>query len=116
MRESVTQDAATLTGGLAQRWVDLEHQVMLEAEPLGLQRGFPTVGPEAVLGIEISPYAAELARLTVWIGEIQWMLGHGYSLNDQPILKPLQHIECRDALLALNQNRSAESAALPPTP
>ncbi|HSA48194.1 MAG TPA: class I SAM-dependent DNA methyltransferase, partial [Candidatus Competibacteraceae bacterium] len=76
-----------------------EHQVMLEAETLGLQRGFPTVGPEAVIGIEINPYAAELARLTVWIGEIQWMLGHGYSLNDQPILKPLNSIECRDALL-----------------
>ena len=78
---------------------DIEHQVMLEAETLGLQRGFPTVGPEAVQGIEINPYAAELARLTVWIGEIQWMLGHGYSLNDQPILKPLNNIECRDALL-----------------
>ena len=78
---------------------DIEHQVMLEAETLGLQRGFPAVGPEAVLGIEINPYAAELARLTVWIGEIQWMLGHGYSLNDQPILKPLDTIECRDALL-----------------
>ena len=78
---------------------DIEHQVMLEAEALGLQRGFPAVGPEAVIGIEINPYAAELARLTVWIGEIQWMLGHGYSLNDQPILKPLNSIECRDALL-----------------
>ncbi len=73
---------------------DLEHQVMLEAEALGLQRGFPAVGPEAVLGIEINPYAAELARLTVWIGEIQWMLGHGYNLNDQPILKPLDTIGC----------------------
>jgi type II restriction/modification system DNA methylase subunit YeeA len=79
---------------------DLEHQVMLEAETLGLQRGFPSVGPEAVMGIEINPYAAELARLTVWIGEIQWMLGHGYNLNDQPILKPLETIECRDALLS----------------
>ncbi len=78
---------------------DIEHQVMLEAEMLGLQREFPAVGPEAVLGIELNPYAAELARLTVWIGEIQWMLGHGYSLNDQPILKPLDTIECRDALL-----------------
>ena len=78
---------------------DIEHQVMLEAETLGLQRGFPAVGPEAVLGIEINPYAAELARLTVWIGEIQWMLGDGYNLNDQPILKPLNSIECRDALL-----------------
>jgi len=80
---------------------DLEHQAMLEAEALGLQRGFPAVGPEAVLGIEINPYAAELARLTVWIGEIQWMMGHGYSLNDQPILKPLDTIEQRDAVLHL---------------
>ena len=78
---------------------DIEHHVGLEAEALGLQRGFPSVGPEAVVGIEINDYAAELARLMVWIGEIQWMLGQGYSLNDQPILKPLNHIECRDALL-----------------
>ncbi len=78
---------------------DIEHLVMLEAEALGLQRGFPAVGPDAVAGIEINDYAAELARLTVWIGEIQWMLTHGYSLNEQPILKPLNHIECRDALL-----------------
>lgn len=78
---------------------DLEHQVGLEAEALGLPRSFATLGPDAVLGIEINPYAAELARLTVWIGEIQWMLGHGYNLNDQPILKPLDTIACRDALL-----------------
>jgi type II restriction/modification system DNA methylase subunit YeeA len=78
---------------------DLEHQVMLEAEELGLQRGFPAVGPEAVWGIEINPYAAELARVTVWIGEIQWMLSRGYSLNNQPILKPLDQILYRDALL-----------------
>jgi len=89
---------------------DIEHQVMLEAETLGLQRGFPAVGPEAVLGIEINPYAAELARLTVWIGEIQWMLGHGYSLNDQPILKPLNHIECRDALLDGDQEATWPAA------
>ena len=29
---------------------------------------FPHVGPEAVHGIEINPYAAELAQVTVWIG------------------------------------------------
>ncbi|HRW66066.1 MAG TPA: class I SAM-dependent DNA methyltransferase [Candidatus Competibacter sp.] len=90
---------------------DVEHQVMLEAETLGLQRGFPAVGPEAVLGIELNPYAAELARLTVWIGEIQWMLGHGYSLNDQPILKPLDTIECRDALLNPDGKEAAWPAA-----
>lgn len=76
---------------------DLEHEVILEAEALGFQRPFPRVGPENVLGIELSPYAAELARVTVWIGEIQWMLQHGFNLNRNPILKPLDNIENRDA-------------------
>lgn len=78
---------------------DLEHQVILEAEGLGLPRAFPQVGPENVLGIEINPYAVELARVTVWIGEIQWMLAHGFSLAKNPILKPLNTIEQRDAVL-----------------
>src|SRR5690606_22595062 len=72
---------------------DIEHRVIIEAEALGLQRSFPTVGPECVHGIELNSYAAELARVTVWIGEIQWMLSHGYSLSRNPILKPLDTIE-----------------------
>ncbi len=56
---------------------DLEHQAMVEAEVLGLQPEFRQVGPEAVLGIEINPYAAELARVSVWIGHIQWARQHG---------------------------------------
>lgn len=82
------------------RLKDLEHQVILEAETLGLPRAFPHVGPENVLGIELNPYAAELARVTVWIGEIQWMIGHGFSLSKNPILKPLETIVQRDAILA----------------
>ena len=60
---------------------------------------FPRIGPEAVLGIEINAYAAELARVTIWIGEIQWMLRHGLGYRRDPILSPLHHIETRDALL-----------------
>ena len=78
---------------------DLEHQVILEAEALGLPRAFPMVGPENLLGIELNPYAAELARVTVWIGEIQWMLFHGLAVTKNPILKPLNTIECRDAVM-----------------
>ena len=48
---------------------DVEHRVNLEAEALGLERGFPGVGPKNVKGIEINAYAAELARVSVWIGE-----------------------------------------------
>lgn len=81
---------------------DLEHRANLEAESLGLHRelGVET-SPANVLGIELNPYAAELARVTVWIGEIQWMLTHGYALRRDPILRPLDHIECRDAVLDL---------------
>ena len=78
---------------------DLEHRVQLEAEALGFQRAFPEIGPANVKGIEINPYAAELARVSVWIGEIQWMRRNGFSEARDPILKPLDTIECRDAIL-----------------
>ena len=79
---------------------DIEHRVQLEAETLGLPRGFPAVGPANVKGIEINAYAAELARVSVWIGEIQWMRRNGFSNSTDPILDPLDTIECRDAILA----------------
>jgi len=78
---------------------DIEHRVNLDAEAMGLGRQFPSVGPESVMGIELNPYAAELARVTVWIGEIQWMRKNGFDVNRRPILKPLNNIENRDAIL-----------------
>jgi type II restriction/modification system DNA methylase subunit YeeA len=78
---------------------DLEHKVNLDVETLGLGRQFPSIGPECVKGIEINPYAAELARVTVWIGEIQWMRRNGFDVERKPILRPLDTIECRDAVL-----------------
>jgi type II restriction/modification system DNA methylase subunit YeeA len=78
---------------------DFERRVIHEAETLGLPQQFPRVGPESVLGIEVNPYAAELARVTIWIGEIQWMIENGFGAGKNPILKPLDQIECRDAIL-----------------
>ena len=78
---------------------DIEHRANLDAEALGLPRGFPRVGPECVLGIELNPYAAELARVSVWIGEIQWMKRNGFDAAKNPILRTLDTIECRDAVL-----------------
>ena len=71
----------------------------MDAEALGLQRAFPAVGPANVRGIEINAYAAELARVSVWIGEIQWMRRNGFRESRDPILKPLDTIECRDAIM-----------------
>ncbi len=78
---------------------DIEFRVNFEAESLGLPAAFPSVGPECVKGIEINPFAAELARVSVWIGEIQWMREHNFSASKNPILKSLETIQCRDALL-----------------
>ena len=82
---------------------DFEKRVTHEAEALGLPPQFPRVGPEAVLGIEVNPYAAELARVTIWIGEIQWMIENGFGAAKNPVLKPLDQIECRDAILTENE-------------
>lgn len=86
---------------------DIEHRVNLEAEALGLHKEFPRVGPECVLGIEINSYAAELARVSVWVGEIQWMRRNGFDAARNPILRPLQTIECRDAVLDADGKQAA---------
>ncbi len=85
---------------------DIEFRVNFEAEGLGLPPGFPSVGPECVRGIEINPFAAELARVSVWIGEIQWMREKNFGVSKNPILKPLETIECRDALLKVDGTES----------
>ncbi len=78
---------------------DIEHRTNLEAEQLGMPREFPRIGPECVLGIELNAYAAELARVSVWIGEIQWMRRNGFDASKNPILRTLDTIENRDAVL-----------------
>ncbi len=89
---------------------DIEHRANLDAESLGLGRFSPIVGPEGLMGIEINPFAAELARITVWIGEIQWMRRNGFDASRNPILRPLDTIECRDAVL----NPDGSEASWPP--
>jgi type II restriction/modification system DNA methylase subunit YeeA len=79
---------------------DLELRFGIEAETLGLEPGLPMIGPEAVLGIEINPYATELARVSVWIGHIQWARRNGFPPPQDPVLRTLHTIENRDAVLA----------------
>ncbi|MFB3431041.1 MAG: class I SAM-dependent DNA methyltransferase [Phycisphaerales bacterium] len=60
----------------------------------------PRVGPHQLKGIEINTYAAELARIVIWIGYLQWHRQHGDVLGRTPILERLDAIENRDAILA----------------
>ncbi len=79
---------------------DVELHAITQAAKLGLDREQDLVtGPHNMLGIELNEYAAELARVSIWIGEIQWRIAHGYAPKTNPVLEPLEQIECRDALL-----------------
>ena len=85
---------------------DFELAVLDDAAAMGLPRDEFRVGPEAVTGIEINSYAAELARLTLWITELQWQLRKGLGLTRRPILDRLDGIVRADALITQNGNDS----------
>ncbi len=90
---------------------DLEWQVILDCEAMGLGRPLPRVSPKILHGIEINPMAAELARTVIWIGDIQWGIRNALAHRGEPILEKLDAIECRDALLAPASPVIAKSAA-----
>jgi type II restriction/modification system DNA methylase subunit YeeA len=92
---------------------DIELKANLECEALGLSPRVPVIGPEVVHGIEINPLAAELARTTIWIGDIQWRLRNGIYARPDPILRKLEAIECRDALVMKKQDGSFVEAQWP---
>ena len=64
-------------------------------------------------GIEINRFAAELARTTIWIGDIQWRRRNGIYSEPPPILRKLDAIECRDAVVTLKPDGSLLEAAWP---
>ncbi len=80
--------------------LDLEKEVISLEASLGGTVSFPMVSPSQLHGIEIDPYAYELAQTTIWIGYIQWLRDNGFGLPDEPILKPLEAIRQMDAILA----------------
>lgn len=79
---------------------DIEQQVNIFGEiTFQYNQAIPEVGPENIYGIEINPYATELARVSVWIGEIQWIKKHGFNVPANPVLRKLDNIVCHDALI-----------------
>lgn len=78
---------------------DVERRAIVEAHELGLGLRVVHCGPHNVRGIEINPYAAELARTAIWIGNIQWERRNGFEARKEPVLEELDAIECRDALV-----------------
>ena len=78
----------------------LEHRVISFGAKLGFSGLEPRVHPRQLYGIEIDPYAHELASIVVWIGYLQWKHQNGMSFADEiPILQPLDNIKRMDGLL-----------------
>jgi len=93
---------------------DLEYEaIQWGSLVLRTPQEFPEVGPQNLLGIEINPFAAELARVTIWIGQIQWMLSHGLGHPHDPVLQPLDSIREQDALLDLSDPDHPREAEWP---
>jgi type II restriction/modification system DNA methylase subunit YeeA len=92
---------------------DIEHRVNLESERAGLKPQLPFIGPEILKGIEINPVAAELARTTIWIGDIQWRIRNGIHSDKRPVLEKLDAIERGDALIHVGKEGIYQEAQWP---
>lgn len=59
-----------------------------------------TVDPHQFLGIELNPWAANVAELVLWIGYLQWHFRtYGNASPSEPVLRDFHNIEHRDAVL-----------------
>ena len=66
----------------------------------GLNAFLPGVGPWQLHGIEINPYAHDLAQMTVWIGWLQWIHANGFGFPADPVLRSLSdNIRLMDAIV-----------------
>ena len=82
--------------------LDLEKEVIDYAESRGWHGAAPSVSPRQMYGLETDPYAAQLARTSLWIGYIQWHQSNGFPYTQEPILTPLDTIRQMDAILDLS--------------
>ncbi len=93
--------------------LDLQKEVITFAAANGLGAIPLTVSPAQLYGIEINPYAHELAQITVWIGYLQWRKENGFADFTEPILRPLHNIQHKDAILAYDERGRATEAIWP---
>jgi hypothetical protein len=83
------------------RLKDLEKEAILFGNDNGLGSFLPMVGPSQLYGIEVNPYAHDLAQMTVWIGWLQWIRANGFGFPADPILRPLsENIRLMDAIVS----------------
>ncbi len=92
--------------------LDLEKEVIGYAAARGLSL-VPHVDPTQLSGLEINPYAQQLAQVVLWIGYLQWMHHNGFKTPDDPVLQPIENIRCQDAILDLSDPKHPKEPEWP---
>ncbi|HUE70288.1 MAG TPA: DNA methyltransferase [Pirellulaceae bacterium] len=92
--------------------LDLEKEVITFAAGHGLGL-LPQVRPTQLHGIEINPFAQELAQVVIWIGYLQWMRDNGFNPPRDPVLEPIESIENKDAILDLSDPEHPQEPTWP---
>ena len=87
---------------------ELERDVILWAIENGIELPQPRVHPQQLLGIEIDEYAQQLASVVVWIGHIRNETRNGNIEHRDPIIDPIDNIDCRDAIVDASGSEPAE--------
>ncbi len=73
----------------------------------------PHVRPTQLAGIEINPYAQQLAQVVIWIGYLQWMHHNGFNPPRDPVLEPIESIRLMDAILDLSDPENPKEPEWP---
>jgi type II restriction/modification system DNA methylase subunit YeeA len=81
--------------------LDLEKEVIAYGANHGMGL-LPQVRPTQLAGLEINPYAQQLAQVVIWIGYLQWMHHNGFNPPSHPVLEPIESIRLMDAILDLS--------------
>ena len=82
------------------RMLDLWKEVYVFSAEHGLPTLLPhQVHPSQLYGLETNVYAHELASVVVWIGYLQWLNDNGIGWPVEPILRKLDNIQHRNAIL-----------------
>lgn len=96
-----------------QRLKDLEKEVLVYASDQQLGGFLPQVGPWQFYGIEVNPYAFELAQTTLWIGYLQWIQANGFGVPAEPILREMDNFKNMDAVLDLSDPENPKEPEWP---
>jgi hypothetical protein len=92
----------------------LEKEVITYGSDAGLKVSYiPRVVPWQLSGLELSPYAHDLAQMVVWIGYLQWSRDNGFAITDSPLLRKLNGFQCRDSILDLTDPANPRAASWP---